>query len=195
MRASPAGAGLLIAAGLVLSGSAVPACAQTSAAPAAAPAAATPTPHAIVKALTPPAGLSPTRRGIRVVHGASAPAPAPAPAPSVSLTVDFATGSAGLTAAARHTLDQLGAALKDPKLAHDRFRIEGHTDTVGTKAANLALSQRRAQRVAHYLEDRFAIAATRLQPVGMGEQGLLVATPPQTPEAKNRRVVVVNKGA
>ncbi len=29
----------------------------------------------------------------------------------------------------------------------------------------------------------------------MGENGLLVATPPQTPEPRNRRVQVVNLGA
>jgi len=29
----------------------------------------------------------------------------------------------------------------------------------------------------------------------MGEQGLLVPTPPQTPDARNRRVEVINLGA
>ena len=35
----------------------------------------------------------------------------------------------------------------------------------------------------------------RLQPVGMGEDGLLVPTPDQTPEPRNRRVLVVNTGS
>lgn len=173
MRASPVAAGLLLAAGLALTG---PAWAQTA-----------PSPDQIVKALTPPAGGDQTTRGIRVVHSQAA-------APSVNLTVDFATGSAALTPAAIATLDSLGQALGNPRLAHDRFRIEGHTDTVGSPALNQALSERRARRVAAYLEDKFAIPAARLQPVGMGEQGLLVPTPPQTPEARNRRVLVVNEG-
>ncbi len=178
MRASPAVAGLLFAAGLALPVLALPGQARAQTAP---------SPHQIVNALTPPTGMDQTTRGIRVVHGQAA-------APSVSLNVDFATGSAELTPAARRTLDSLGQALNDPKLMHDRFRIEGHTDTVGSPALNQALSERRARRVAEYLEDKFAIPSARLQPAGMGEQGLLVPTPPQTPEARNRRVLVVNEG-
>ncbi len=158
-----------------------------------------PTPAQIVQGLTPAPGGPVTTRGIRIVHGSGAAAPTAAPASvsrpaTVSLTVDFATGSASLTPQARQTLDALGKALNDPKLAGDHFRIEGHTDTVGTAAGNLSLSQQRARRVAQYLEDRYSIPGTRLAAVGMGEQGLAVPTPPQTPEARNRRVVVVNLG-
>jgi OmpA-OmpF porin, OOP family len=177
MRASLAVAGLLLAAGL-----AAPGLARAQTAP--------PSPQSIVKALTPGAGAGEvTTRGIRVVHGQAA-----AP-PSVNLTVDFATGSAELTPSARATLDSLGKALTDPSLAHDRFRIEGHTDTVGSPALNQTLSEQRADRVATYLEDKFSIPAARLVPVGLGEKDLLVPTPPQTPEARNRRVQVVNEGS
>lgn len=170
MRASLAVVGLLAV------GLAQPVLAQTP-----------PSPDSIVKALTPAGGMGATTRGIRVVHGKAA-------APSVNLNVDFATGSVQLTPEAVATLDSLGRALTDPTLAHDRFRIEGHTDTVGSAATNQALSEQRAQRVAEYLEDKFAIPPARLKPVGMGEQDLLVPTPPQTPEARNRRVRVVNEG-
>jgi outer membrane protein OmpA-like peptidoglycan-associated protein len=34
-----------------------------------------------------------------------------------------------------------------------------------------------------------------VQAVGMGEEGLLVSTPAQTPEPRNRRVQVINLGA
>ena len=173
----------LTLAALLVAGAPVAALAQ---APAAAPA---PSPHELVKALTPSANGSATTRGIRVVHGGQAAAP------SVSLTVDFATGSATLTPQAKKVLGSLGTALKNPKLAGDRFRIEGHTDTVGTPAYNQALSEQRARAVAGYLEQTYAIPAARLEPVGMGEHGLAVPTPDQTPEARNRRVVVVNKGA
>ncbi len=173
MRASIAVAGLLLAAGL--------------AAPGAVRAQTPPSPQEIVKALTPPAGIDTTTRGIRVVRGQGSP-------PAVNLNVDFATGSAALTPTAKAMLDSLGRALTDPTLAHDRFRIEGHTDRVGSTALNQALSEQRARRVAEYLEDKFAIPPARLQPVGMGEQDLLVPTTPQTPEARNRRVRVVNEG-
>jgi OOP family OmpA-OmpF porin len=116
-------------------------------------------------------------------------------APSVSLSVQFATGSAELTQQARQTLDQLGKALSSSALAQYKFRIEGHTDTVGSADLNKALSQQRADAVAAYLQSKFGVEMTRLQTIGMGEDGLLVPTPPNTPNEKNRRVNVVNLGA
>ncbi len=114
--------------------------------------------------------------------------------PSLDLTIVFRSGSTDLTPAATGTLTKLGKALSSPSLAAYRFRIEGHTDTVGTKDENQTLSQARAEKVAAYLEHDFGVAADRLQPVGMGEDGLLVETPDQTAEPRNRRVHVVNLG-
>ncbi len=126
----------------------------------------------------------------------TAPSPvAPGPAPSVNLNVQFATNSAELTPAAIHTLTELGRALSNPALAGYRFRIEGHTDTAGRPEANKALSDRRAAAVAEFLSKNFGVDRARLEPIGMGQDGLLVQTPPDTPEARNRRVQVVNLGA
>ena len=160
---------------------------------------------------TPQASGSPSSgsqsSGTQAAPQASTPRPAPstrtastAPAaateaPSVSLSVQFASGSADLTPQARDTLDQLGKALSSSDLAQYRFRIEGHTDTVGSADYNKALSQQRADAVAGYLESKFGVKSDRLQAVGMGEQGLVVHTPPNTPNDKNRRVAVVNLGA
>ena len=163
-----------------------------------------PSPDQIIQSLKPSGNLlSGETRGIRMVNPAAAaatpqaatPAPAAGGAPSLNLTVEFVTGSAALTPQARRTLDALGHALASPDLAAYRFRIEGHTDTVGSPTANKALSQRRAEAVAAYLEKGYGVAAARLEPVGLGEEGLLVPTPPQTPNAQNRRVKVVNLGA
>ena len=66
---------------------------------------------------------------------------------------------------------------------------------MGAADYNKALSQQRAAAVAAYLESKFGVNEGRLQAVGMGEQGLLVPTPPNTPNDKNRRVNVVNLGA
>ena len=62
----------------------------------------------------------------------ASPAPAATKPPAVSLNIQFATGSADLTPQATHALDQLGQALSTSTLAAYHFRIEGHTDTVGT---------------------------------------------------------------
>jgi outer membrane protein OmpA-like peptidoglycan-associated protein len=115
--------------------------------------------------------------------------------PSVNLTVEFRTGSADLTPQAVRTLTELGRALASPALASYKFRIEGHTDTVGTPESNKELSQRRAASVVDFIATHFNVDRARLEAVGMGEDGLLVQTPDQTPEARNRRVQVVNLGA
>ena len=172
----------------------------------------------IVKSLTPTSTMG-TTRGIRIAPGASAPGgstaggspavgsapagsaaaghaqPAATKDPTVSMTVQFATGSAELTPQAIQTLTSLGQALTNPTLANYRFRIEGHTDTVGSPAHNQQLSQRRAEAVVDYLATNFHIDRNRVQAIGMGQDGLMIQTPPQTPEARNRRVQVVNIGS
>jgi OmpA-OmpF porin, OOP family len=115
--------------------------------------------------------------------------------PSVNLTVNFPTGSADLTPAARASLDSLGKALASSDLASFRFRIEGHTDNVGSREENLALSQKRAEAVVSYLTSQYNVAPARLEAIGMGQERPLVDTAPQTPEARNRRVQVINLGA
>jgi OOP family OmpA-OmpF porin len=119
---------------------------------------------------------------------------APADVPAVSLMVNFASGSATLTPQAEQTLATLARALASPDLMPFRFRIEGHTDTVGPADMNQALSDARAQAVRNHLIQRHGIAAGRLVAVGLGETQLLVRTPDETPEARNRRVQVVNIG-
>lgn len=129
------------------------------------------------------------------------PAAAAAPAPEVpsagqtSLLVRFASGSAELTPEAERGLTILGRALASSELAAYRFRIEGHTDTVGDAALNQALSERRAAAVRGFLTSRFGVDAARLEAVGLGESQPDVATPDETAEPRNRRVRVVNLGA
>ena len=88
----------------------------------------------------------------------------------------------------------LARALSNPDLARSRFRIEGHTDTVGAPAMNQSLSERRAATVRDMLVTRYGLAPARLEAVGLGETQLLVATPDGRAEARNRRVQVINLG-
>jgi OmpA-OmpF porin, OOP family len=150
-------------------------------------------PEQIVKSLT-PTRLSGDTRGIRVGPATPGHAQSSASEPAINLSVQFATGSADLTAQAVHVLDNLGKALNDQALIGYRFRIEGHTDTVGTHDYNQDLSDRRAAVVVDYLASNFHVDRSRVQAVGMGEDQLLIPTPDQTPEPRNRRVQVVNIG-
>jgi len=170
-----------------------------------------PTADQLIQKLKPTGTIGGGTRGIRPVTptapapdsgttpAAAKPAVAPPVAPpeprSADLTVQFATGSADLTPQATHVLDELGKALTSRDLSAFRFRIAGHTDTVGTPESNKALSDQRAAAVAAYLESKFGVPAARLETVGMGEADLAVATPPQTPEPRNRRVQVINLGS
>ncbi|MFC7538271.1 OmpA family protein [Siccirubricoccus deserti] len=108
--------------------------------------------------------------------------------------MQFATGSANLTPAAERTLETLGRALTSNDLQQFRFRIEGHTDTMGDAEVNRTLSERRALTVRDFLVTRFGVAAARLEPVGLGEAQPLVATGDEVAEARNRRVQIVNIG-
>jgi outer membrane protein OmpA-like peptidoglycan-associated protein len=112
---------------------------------------------------------------------------------SVNIYVNFAFNSAELTSDTRIILDQLGTALRDPKLGAFSFVIAGHTDAVGGAEFNQKLSERRAEAVRSYLITQFSIPAERLTAKGYGKSQLL---DPEHPEdGVNRRVQVINATA
>jgi OOP family OmpA-OmpF porin len=69
--------------------------------------------------------------------------------------------------------------------------IEGHTDSVGTAAYNLSLSQRRAEAVRQVLIDQFKVDASRLTSVGYGEERPIADNRTAEGRQLNRRVVAV----
>ena len=169
---------------------------------AAAPAMAAPDPSVsdVVKALTLTPGVSRGSRPVTTPAAGGAPATAtptlrpvaPGGLGAIDLSVQFASGQAVLTPEARRTLDILGQALTTPQLIKARLRIEGHTDTTGTREANLSLSWQRATAAVAYLQERFGIPTGRLEAVGRGQDDLLIQTSGNVSEARNRRVRVVN---
>lgn len=129
-------------------------------------------------------------RSLRIVRAdVGSPAVAPEPA-KVSLLITFETGSAILTPRSRQSLEVVGQALGSAKLAPFRFAIEGHADPRGIPAANLKLSQLRAESVRAYLVGTMKIDAARLEAVGKGDRELMNKANPEAPE--NRRVTIVN---
>ena len=71
-----------------------------------------------------------------------------------------------------------------------RVVVTGHTDTTGSAAYNLELSERRAELVANELI-RQGVPATDITTVGVGETDLLVPTADGVDEPRNRRVEIV----
>jgi len=107
--------------------------------------------------------------------------------PLVLNNIVFATGKAELLPASFAELDKLQSYLvSNPAV---KLEIAGHTDNVGNAAANLSLSQNRAESVRKYLTDK-GISPDRLTAKGYGD--ILPAAANDTPagRAQNRRVEV-----
>ena len=97
----------------------------------------------------------------------------------------FDSNQATLKPRSRTELDRLVEFLRqDPSL---RVEVGGHTDNVGTPAANLSLSQRRAQAVLTYLAGH-GVPAARLRAQGYGEKKPLAANDTEAHRAQNRRI-------
>jgi OOP family OmpA-OmpF porin len=114
-------------------------------------------------------------------------------APQKDMRIQFEFGSAKLTDSAKAVLNELGAALQSDQLAAYQFSLVGHTDAVGSDAANLKLSQARATSVKDYLIGQFHIDPARLESSGVGESDL--ADPGNPNNGVNRRVVITNIGS
>ena len=140
-----------------------------------------------------PAAAKPQCAALKATTRGLGPAAAPV-SDAVAVHVVFASNSAQLSPQATKTLDELGKALSSSDLKSYCFVVEGHTDSIGSDGHNLALSQRRAQSVVSYLEDKFHIDSDRLQAVGYGKQKPIADNGTEEGRQKNRRVQIANMG-
>ena len=102
--------------------------------------------------------------------------------------VNFDHDKAMIKAESRPILDNAVKVLNENASVH--VRVEGHTDSDGTDAYNMSLSQRRAEAVAAYLTAA-GIDANRLSPVGYGESAPVAPNDTKENKYKNRRVDLV----
>lgn len=102
--------------------------------------------------------------------------------------ITFEYDSATLTAAGQAAVAEAALILRDNPQA--KVRIEGHTDGNGSDAANLTLSQARAETVRNALVAS-GIAADRLTAAGYGEGRHKVPDTTPDNQAINRRVEFV----
>jgi outer membrane protein OmpA-like peptidoglycan-associated protein len=108
------------------------------------------------------------------------------PAPR-HFTLLFRFESDELTDESRALVPEILRAVKDrpdPEVA-----IVGHTDTMGTPAANVELGLKRAMMV-HALLVEAGLNASTIEVTSHGEGDLLVRTPDDVPEPRNRRVEI-----
>jgi outer membrane protein OmpA-like peptidoglycan-associated protein len=108
------------------------------------------------------------------------------PAPR-GFTLYFRFESDELTEESARLVPSVLAAVKqrpDPEVS-----VIGHTDTMGQTTANVALGLTRARFVRNLLVDAGLDPAT-IEVLSHGESALLIRTPDETPEPRNRRVEI-----
>jgi outer membrane protein OmpA-like peptidoglycan-associated protein len=105
----------------------------------------------------------------------------------IILTVDFDLNSYAIKPQAQPLLNEVGDALKDPKLLSFSFDVNGHTDVTGVLGRNIALSELRAAAITDYLVNR-GVSRGALKPQGFGPLQLLLPAEPRSP--RNRRVEI-----
>lgn len=104
--------------------------------------------------------------------------------------ITFAAGHAAITPDSHAVLnDVLAVLVANPDW---RLRIEGHTDNVGDKAANMKLSAERAAAVAAWLAGK-GIDAARLSTAGLGDTQPIGENTTEEGRARNRRVVLIRR--
>lgn len=100
---------------------------------------------------------------------------------------NFETGKATLEPESYKVLDELVAYLN--RKVDERIELGGHTDNVGSAAANLKLSQERAQSVKNYLVAR-GISEDRVEARGYGMTEPVAENTTEEGRAQNRRTEV-----
>ena len=108
------------------------------------------------------------------------------PAPQ-HFTLHFRFESDTLTAESSALVPEILKAVKG--LQVPEVVVVGHTDTMGDSKANLALGLKRATTVSGILI-KAGLAASTIEITSHGEADLLVKTPNNTPEPRNRRVEI-----
>lgn len=103
----------------------------------------------------------------------------------------FANNSSELSAAAASELEPVLAIL----LAHPEAKatIVGHTDSSGSEAYNLRISEKRAQTVADYFEQK-GVSSEQLTVSGEGEANPIVTNTTREGRSQNRRVDITVPG-
>lgn len=109
------------------------------------------------------------------------------PKAPMTATLFFLLGKDELTPESKAEADKIYQDFVERK--SPEIWVVGHTDTVGPDAQNVQLSVKRAEKVRQSLI-KLGIPAENIQVSGSGERDLLVKTPDNTKEPKNRRAEI-----
>ena len=106
----------------------------------------------------------------------------------INLNINFETGSANIRPASLPRIKKFAEFLKSVPFYN--VNIVGHTDNVGTKANNLALSQKRADMVKNLLVYE-GVDPDRITAIGRGESQPVASNKTAKGRAKNRRIEAI----
>lgn len=106
---------------------------------------------------------------------------------SLDSAVLFDSGQSALRPEAHAALEDLAGRLRSHGQG-TRITIEGHTDAVGSDAANLALSLARAESVRAFLLSRIELPPSQVEVAGHGESRPVASNDDEAGRARNRRV-------
>ncbi len=98
-------------------------------------------------------------------------------------------GQVELPASAHKTLDQVKEVIS--RVGAEKVRIEGHTDSIGSKSANEEVSQRRAEKVAEYLAQGQTMREASVETQGMGFDKPISSNASKEGRSQNRRVEII----
>ncbi|MFI8381970.1 OmpA family protein [Pseudomonas sp. NPDC079086] len=101
--------------------------------------------------------------------------------------ITFNTGSTELSPAAQFNLDKLSGSFK--QYGDNNIEVTGHTDSVGSNASNIELSQKRAISVGKHLIGQ-GIDKNRIQVYGAGPSQPIASNSSEEGRAQNRRVEI-----
>jgi outer membrane protein OmpA-like peptidoglycan-associated protein len=121
------------------------------------------------------------------VQAIAGPALAALPKPPARFILYFEHDSVDLTVESQALLQKVIGTIRDR--APVDVSVVGHTDTVGKKEYNYALSMKRAKAVASILQGK-GIDPSVLDITSHGKDNPLVPTGDQVPEPRNRRVEI-----
>ncbi|MYM27130.1 OmpA-OmpF porin, OOP family [Duganella sacchari] len=99
--------------------------------------------------------------------------------------IEFESGRATLTSSGKTILDEMALAMQ--KVKGKRVEVIGHTDNVGLRDSNLALSQARAEAVRTYLSGR-GISPEMVLVSGQGPDRPVADNTSAEGRARNRRI-------
>ena len=90
-------------------------------------------------------------------------------------------------------IGRIADAMSDPKLLPYTFLVVNHTEATGGRAANLTLSQRRADAIRAILAGSFKISPRRLQALGLGEEQLQDSSRPASEANVRAQIVTIGQ--